>query len=132
MKQLTCIVCPNGCRLTIEETERAPGENVGSGAERQTVRVTGNLCKKGEAFAVQEVTDPRRSVTTTCRTAFAGIPVVPVRTNGEVRKDLMQQVVAEVNHITIREPMKIGDVIIKNVSGTGVDIILCTDRLEKV
>lgn len=133
MRELTCIVCPNGCRLTIEEEARGPEEKHGAAAGRKpiAIRVSGNLCTKGEAFAIQEATDPRRSVTTTCRTAFAGIPVVPVKTDGEVRKDMMKQVVAEVNRITIREPMKIGDTVIKNVAGTGVDVVLCTNRLEE-
>lgn len=122
MKKLTCIVCPNGCNVTVDDA----GSRAGDG----NIRISGNLCPKGEAFAIQEATDARRSVTTTCRTTFAGIPVVPVRTDGEIRKELMQKVVAEVNRITISRAMKLGDVVMENVLETGVNIILCTNQLQ--
>ena len=76
--ELVCIVCPKGCHMTVDE----------NGA------VTGNTCKKGEAFARSEATCPMRTVCSTVATAFESMPVLPVRTDGEIPKskigELMQ------------------------------------------
>lgn len=132
MKYVTCIICPNGCRMSVADAAVMDGGETCDAAGCGSLQIRGNLCKRGEVFALQEIRDPRRSVTTTCRTAFAQFPTAPVRTSGEVRKDLMQAIVAEVNKVTIDRPMKIGDVVIRDVLGTGVDIVLCTDRLEEI
>ena len=115
MKKLTCIICPNGCDLKIDDN------NV----------VSGNLCKRGEEFAIEEIANPKRTVTTTCKTIYQDIPIVPVKTDNTVNKELVKEVVKEVNKVTIDKPFKIGDVVIKNVLNTNVNIILCTNVLEE-
>lgn len=116
MKKLTCIICPNGCGLEIDEE----------------YHVTGNLCPRGRDFALQELKDPHRSVSTTCRTVFPGIPVVPVRTEREIPKHLMKDAVRAVSEIVIDKEMRIGETVAENILGTGVNVILCTDRLKEV
>lgn len=106
MKTLTCIVCPNGCELTTD------GKTV-----------SGNLCPKGEQFAIQEINDPRRVVTSTIRTSFPEQPVVSCRTNREVPKDKIFEVMKEINKVIISEKLEQGSVVIKNVAGTGADVI---------
>ncbi|MBQ9153307.1 MAG: DUF1667 domain-containing protein [Solobacterium sp.] len=115
MKNLTCIICPNGCRLEIDENDH----------------VSGNLCPRGTDFALQELKNPQRSVSTTCRTVFPGIPVVPVRTEREVPKRIMKEIVREVSRIVIDQKMDIGDTVAENILDTGVNVILCTDRLKE-
>ena len=66
MKQLVCIGCPRGCRLTIEEMD---GEFI----------VSGNSCPRGKAFAVSEMTMPKRTICSTVKTSFPDAPVLPVR-----------------------------------------------------
>ncbi len=116
MKKLICIVCPNGCELEIG------GEGT----------VSGNLCPQGKEFALQEMTDPRRSVSTTCRTVFPEHPLVPVRTRQEVPKNMMKDIVKAVNETVIDRRMGIGGTVIENVLNTGTDVILCTDCLREV
>lgn len=106
MKEITCIICPNGCNLSVEGNE-----------------VSGNLCSRGADFAFQEINDPQRVVCSTLRTEIDGIPVVPCRTSKEVPKDKMFDVMREINQHTVRERLKAGSIVIKNVAGTDADII---------
>ena len=117
MKQLTCITCPIGCRITVETTD---GEYVFSG----------NQCKRGASFAQTELTAPMRSLTTTVRTAFSDTPVLPVRTNGEVPKDKITEIIRELSRITITEKTGIGETVAANIAGTGCDIIATSNMLR--
>jgi len=114
MKQITCITCPIGCRITIEA---ADGGYV----------LSGNKCPKGERFAQTELTAPIRSLTTTVRTAFPAMPVLPVRTNGEVPKEKISDIIRELSKITITEKIGIGETVVANIAGTGCDIIATSD-----
>ena len=113
MKELTCIICPNGCSLSIDDE----------------LNVTGNLCPRGKQFATNEIKDPRRSITSTCKTIFKDIPVIAVRSDGEVRKDDVIKVIEEINKITIDKRLPIGEIVIKNVINSGVNIILSSNAL---
>lgn len=62
MREMTCITCPNGCTLQIEEVEGI-------------LHVTGNKCKRGEAFAIAELTHPMRTICSTVRTIYPEVPV---------------------------------------------------------
>lgn len=117
MKEFTCIVCPNGCRLTCEQSDGG-------------ITVTGNQCRRGEAFAVEEMTDPRRTVCTTVRTSFADMPVLPVRTRDAIQKARVFDVMRAVNAVRVTAPIKRGDVVLADVSGTGVDVIATADTPE--
>ena len=115
MKELTCIVCPNGCHLNIDEN----------------MNVTGNICKRGEEFAKQELINPQRSVTTTCKTIFADNPVVAVKLDGTVNKNIVKDIVKEINKKTIDSRIGIGEIVIKDILKTGVNVILCTNDLKE-
>ena len=115
MKELTCIVCPNGCHLIVDDN----------------LNVSGNICNRGKEFALQELSNPQRTITTTCKTKFIDIPVVPVKTDGTINKDLIQDVVKEINKITIEEKLGIGDIVIKNVLNTGVNIVMSSNILKE-
>lgn len=104
--ELVCIVCPKGCRMTVE------GD-----------KVSGNTCKKGEAFARAEATCPMRTVCSTVATAFAEMPVLPVRTDGEIPKDKIGELMKLVNTIKVEKKLHRGDVVAKNVVGTKVNLI---------
>jgi len=117
MKQITCITCPIGCRITID---LADGEYIFSG----------NNCARGENFARTEMTAPLRSLTTTVRTAFPHIPVLPVRTRGEVPKEKITAIIRALSKITITEETGIGDVVAADILGTGCDIIATSDMLR--
>ncbi len=107
MKKMTCIVCPVGCHLIIDEH----------------LKVSGNKCPKGENYALIEMKDPKRVLTTTVRTISLLNPRLPVKTNHPIPKKLLFQALNEINEIIISKDVKIGDVIISNILNTDTDII---------
>ena len=112
MRELTCIICPNSCTLNVEETPMS---------------VSGNLCPRGVQFARQELTDPRRTLTTTIRTADVRKPVLPVKTDGEISKSLIRQAMEEMHRTVIDHPVRAGDIIIEDLCGSGIPVIACAE-----
>ena len=109
IRELTCIVCPRGCQLRIELEDQ------------KVVGVSGNMCKRGVAYAEAECTCPTRTVTTTVRCESG--KVVSVKTSAPVPKSKVFDVMKEINSITAPNGVKIGDVIIKGVAGTDSDVV---------
>lgn len=118
MKNLTCIVCPNGCHLQVEE---ADGSYI----------VHGSRCPRGEAFGKQEMISPMRTITSTVRTVFPEAPVVPVRVSGEIPKNRIFDVMHELNRVRLKQRLTTGDIVIQNVLGLGVDIIVTSNILKE-
>ena len=108
-RELTCIVCPRGCQLTVEIEDG------------NIISVTGNICRRGAVYAEDECTHPKRVVTSTVRCKSG--KVVAVKTLGSVPKEKMFEVMAEINGVHPEGKLKIGDVIIENVCGTGVNVV---------
>lgn len=114
MVELICIDCPNGCQLKVEKES---GEFI----------VTGNLCKKGIDYAKNEISDPKRTITSTVKTAFSKMPRLPVRTDGEIPKKFIFLLMELINKVILNTPVHNGDIIIKNVLDTGVNVIATSD-----
>ncbi len=112
-KELVCIVCPVGCRLTVEEDNTA--ENV--------YKITGNQCKRGIAYTIEEMTHPTRMIPTTVKIEGAFLNRLPVRTDKPIDKNLIFEAMDVINKLSIEAPVKMGDVLIKNILGTEVNII---------
>ncbi len=100
-KFITCIECPNGCRLQVVLDEG------------KIESVTGNLCPRGITYAQSELTDPRRVVTSTVRTVNGGL--VPVKTATPVRKSEIFAVMKKINAVVAPLPIKVGDVLLEKV-----------------
>ena len=82
----------------------------------KVVSVTGNTCPRGEAYARKEVTDPTRIVTTTVRVADGKV-------EHDISKDKIFDCIAALRGVTIKAPVHIGDIVLENVAGTGVNIV---------
>lgn len=117
MKEFTCIVCPRGCSLAVEEI---------SGK----YTVTGNSCKRGKDFAVAEMTCPMRTICSTVYTVFPDAPVLPVRVSSDIPKSRIKDVMNEINGTLVEKRIGRGDTVIKNVCGLGVDVIATSDLLK--
>ena len=116
-KDLICITCPNSCRMTAELTDDGK------------ITVTGNTCKRGEEFALSELTHPMRSLTTTVRTVSPKMPVLPVRTRGEIPKDQIKQVMGVLSSMTLDHPVRCGELVAADGAGTGCDVIATLDMI---
>ena len=115
--QLVCIVCPNGCLLNVEK-------------QHDDVVVHGAKCRRGEDFAKTEVTCPMRSLTTSIKTTLKNYPVVSVKTDGEIPKDKVMDVVNSLSQVTLETYLPIGAMVVENVLGLGVNVILTTQMEE--
>lgn len=110
-RSIICVSCPRGCPVDVE---------IENG---EVISVTGNTCKRGDAYARAEVTHPVRSLTSTVKVDGGIHPVVPVKSAGPVPKEKMFECMGVINSITVKAPVKIGDVVIENILGTGVNIV---------
>lgn len=110
-RELICIGCPIGCPIVVKMEDG------------KVVSVTGNTCPRGEAYARKEVTDPTRIVTTTVRVADGKVPMINVKTEYDIPKDKIFDCIAELCGVTIKAPVHIGDIVLENVAGTGVNIV---------
>lgn len=108
---LICIGCPLGCPLTVEM----------EGSEVKAV--SGNTCPRGDAYARKELTNPTRIVTSTVRVSGGRLAMVSVKTASDIPKGKIFDCVKALKDVEVKAPVKIGDVIVENVAGTGVNII---------
>ena len=115
-RELTCICCPRGCSLTVEYE----GKEVFS--------VEGKFCPRGDKYAREEVVEPKRVITSTVKVEGGKDAVTSVRTNGTVPKAKIFEVMDEINSITLKSPVKIGDIAKKDICGTGVDLVVTRDN----
>lgn len=109
-RNLTCIVCPKGCQITVELD--------GGGMPE---RISGHTCKRGEEYAKTECIAPRRTITTTV--ALSGGGVVSVKTDKTVPKELMLECMKLINAATVASDAPLGTVVIENILNTGANVI---------
>jgi CxxC motif-containing protein len=110
-KEVTCIICPIGCKLVVNTTGTLLDV------------LTGNKCKKGIEYVRNEVFDPRRMLTSSILIDGGEWPLVSVKSTAPVPKDKIFTVLEELHKITIKAPIKSKQIILKNVANTGIDII---------
>lgn len=110
-RNLICIGCPMGCPLVVRIKD----------GEVQSVE--GNTCKRGAIYGKKEVTNPTRIVTTTVRVLGGTENVVSVKTKEDIPKSKIFDCIRELKEVTVAAPVQIGDIILHNVAGTGVDIV---------
>ena len=117
-KELICIVCPNSCRVTVEESDG-------------TLRVSGNQCDRGRVFAEAEFTHPVRMFTTTVRLTGAAQKRLPVITSSEIPKEKIAACQEASAQAVCAAPVSCGDVVLRDLCGLGVDLI-ATGSFEAV
>ncbi len=110
--EVTCIVCPRNCRGFV------------------TVNCKGYECDKGFQYVIGELVGPHRVLTATVLTEGSSDALLPVRTDKEVPKDKIIELMQALRSKRVRPPIRMGEVIISNILGTGANIIACTDLLE--
>ena len=107
MKEFVCIICPRGCHLKVSDN----------------LEVTGNTCPRGKKYALDEVSHPMRNITSTVKIVSKSINRLPCKTSGDIPKERMFDVMNEINKVVCKAPIKMHDVLIKNVLDLGVDVI---------
>lgn len=108
--ETTCIVCPNGCQLTVTRFG-------------QGWTVTGNKCEWGAAYGREEAADPKRVVTCVVRTTSEKWPCVPVKTDRAVPKKLIPGLLKAIYALNVELPVKRGQAVIAGVKKYGADVV---------
>lgn len=123
-RELTCIVCPLGCRLVVSGDD-----------EDQHLTVTGNRCSRGAAYAEEEVRSPKRMVTATCRiarspadaergaAAFDRPRRVPVKSSVPCPREFVDELLGDLYTLTVSAPVSRGARLVENWRGRGIDVV---------
>lgn len=119
LREFTCIVCPNGCDITAE-------------IENGEIRfVTGAACRRGEAYARQELTDPRRTIASSVAIKGGALPLASVRLDAPAPKDRIFDVMDAIRKVELTAPVRIGDIAIADVLGLGCNVVV-TKNIDRV
>lgn len=110
-KKLTCIICPRGCQLEIDENNN----------------VFFNFCIRGKTYALNEINDPKRTITSIMKVSNRDDTFVSVKCVPEIKKELIFDLMKEINQKSVKAPIKRGDILIENVLDSGVNIIATKD-----
>ncbi|WP_432662760.1 DUF1667 domain-containing protein [Wukongibacter baidiensis] len=109
-KEMVCIVCPLGCRISVSK-------------EESDYTVDGNKCPRGKDYGIKELTNPTRVLTTTVKIKDGLLNRLPVKTKEAIPKNKVFECMKIIDSIEIKTPISVGDVIVKDILNTGVDVI---------
>lgn len=113
MTELICIVCPKGCHLHVDEEDG--------------YKVTGNSCARGAEYGRKELTNPTRVITSTVKITGAAHSRLPVKTDRDIPKPLIFEAMKLLNVVMVQSPVKTGDIIVKDILGTGANFVATRD-----
>jgi CxxC motif-containing protein len=116
--KVICITCPKGCTLDVTR-------------EGNTIlQVEGSGCKRGAEYVEAETKDPRRMVATTVRVSGSMHPLLPVYTAKPFPKPRIKELLSEIRGIELQAPVKMGDVVLGDALGTGIDVLASRDMIS--
>ncbi len=120
IREMTCIVCPQGCKIKVEH------EN------GNIISVNGFTCKRGEKYAIKEITAPERTITSTVAAYNAAneLTLVPVKSDKPIPKEKMFEAMTIINAQKAKLPIKAGDVILSNFVESGINLVACKTVAE--
>lgn len=110
-KDMICIMCPMGCNLTVKK-------------ENDSIEVKGNGCIRGEIFAKEEISSPKRVLTTLVKTQQG---VKSCKTTAPIPKDMIFDCVKEIEKLRLKKA-KFGQTVIKNILNTGADVVVTSNE----
>ncbi len=119
--ELTCVVCPAGCRMTAELDENGC-----------VISVKGNTCPRGKTYAESEITHPVRTLTSTVTVVLADgkTAMLPVRTSKPIPKEALFEAMDKIREMTVSAPVRMGDVLVDNFMEEGTALIACKTVLS--
>ncbi|MDR0643186.1 MAG: DUF1667 domain-containing protein [Treponema sp.] len=117
-EEFICIVCPNSCRLTVTENDGK-------------ITVSGNECSRGEKHGIHEYREPTRMLTTTVAISGGILPRLPVISAGEIPKTRIRDCLEVLYKMKLSAPLRCGDIIVKNICDTGVDVVASRSMRRK-
>ena len=121
LKTLTCILCPIGCTLSVQLTDQDTNNKY---------EISGGKCPKGQAYALEEMTSPRRTLQSSIRVEGGHLPLVSVKTTLPVPKEKIMDLMAYINDLSFEAPIQIGDILVENILGLEASVV-ATKNIEK-
>ncbi len=112
-REIICIACPRGCKMEVEA--------ITNGVTKYAV--SGNLCPRGEKYGIKEMSNPTRMVTSTVVIKNGHLSRLPVRTSEAIPKNKIFDCMKTLDQVQVEGPIKVGDVIVKNLLGLEIDVI---------
>lgn len=112
-KEIICTVCPMGCKMSVKEIVHDRDEYV----------VEGNKCNRGVSYAIKEITNPTRVLTSTVAISNAFLNRIPVKSSEPIPKAVLKNAMEVIKTVEVHAPLAVGDLIIRDILGTGVDIV---------
>lgn len=110
LKTYTCITCPIGCDVT-------------ASVEGSNIAISGNLCSKGEVYVKQELTEPKRIITSSVLVEGGELSLVSVRLTAPIPKEQIFDVMGQIKKVVVKAPVSMGQVLLKDVLGLKSDVI---------
>lgn len=111
MEKIVCVLCPMGCKIKYDALNG------------KIVSLEGNRCPRGVSYLEDELREPKRIVPTSVKVINGEMSLVSVKTSKPIPRRLIPQFMQLVKKVEVEAPIKVGDVIIKNVLDTGADVI---------
>jgi CxxC motif-containing protein len=109
-KELTCIVCPVGCRLR-------------AALDGDRISIEGNTCPRGQKYGLDELCSPVRMLTTTVYVEGGFLPRLPVRTKHPIPKGKVREALVVLSGLKLEAPVLMGQVIVEDIAGSGVAVV---------
>jgi len=119
LKNYTCIVCPNGCDITVEVEDKI------------IKSIKGSTCKRGDKYVEQELTNPHRTISTSILLEGGELPLVSVRLSTSIPKEKIFNVMEVIKKAHLTAPVSAGQIVIENVLGLGSDVIVTKNVMAK-
>ena len=109
--EVTCMQCPIGCKVIVEiyKGEISGIENAG--------------CNRGIEYATRETKSPVRDFFSTIRISNGKTPMLSVRSTKPVPRNLLLPCATEISKLTVKAPIRMGSIIVKDILNSGIDII---------
>ncbi|ABR30482.1 molybdopterin oxidoreductase [Thermosipho melanesiensis] len=118
IKKLTCISCPIGCELKVY-------------MEGEEIKVEGNRCPRGFEYAKNEMIDPKRILTISVKVENGFMELASTKTDKPVPKKRLNEIIGYVKTLKVSAPVKRGDIIVKDILGTGANLVATRTVLRK-
>jgi len=109
--KIICVVCPISCNIEVT----LKGDEI--------LNVKNNLCERGKVYAIEEITTPKRMLTTTVNVKKGHILFLPVKTATPIPKDLIFPCMEVLKDVIVKTPIHKGNVIVKNILGKGINVV---------
>lgn len=112
-REFTCIICPNGCDVSVELNEQG-----------EILNIEGHTCKKGEDYVRQELTHPVRTIATSVLVKGGELPLASVRLDAPIPKEQIFEAMAEIRKIQLEAPVTAGTVLIEKILGSEANVVV--------